>query len=186
MASTKTQKQELAFQEYKNTYNMALDFSSYVQFEKSSSTVSKGLFTAQSFEKKVLLERVKDISSDKIKKQFLKDYKNGFEKAGDWNLDTIRVKDKSVTCSKWGYPKDDQEVLISIGGSLSPYKTLYNKKNGRPLMKVYKVNWNAFNGSKPQFVFVSNLYGVHFRRASTFLTSFVESAALRKQFEIKD
>lgn len=183
---SKSQKQDMVIQEYLKNFNASTDFKSYKKFlQITSLSVQRTVFNEKSFEKRILQERVKDFTNEKLKKQFLKDYKAGFEKYGDLNLDEIKIKDKIITGSKWGFEKYEQVPLVSIDGTTTLYKTLYNKKNSRPVMKVYKINWNSFSESKPRFIFVSNQFGIHFRKSETFLKSFVETAALRKQYEVK-
>lgn len=183
MKETKKQIIERVVSRYISQYNAVPD---YEIFKGTlASKEEKAAFTESAFLKKFYEIVSSKETNPKIQKQLIKDIKSGALKTGHYNLDTLQVLQKELVGSRFGKSKFDKESILSIAGTLSSYKTLYNKKNGLPIMKVFSIVWDKPNRSLPGYVFVSNEYGIHFRTADCFLGQFTETAALRKMYEVK-
>lgn len=178
---TKTEAQQRLFNHYVNNCWPVLDFKSFTN--SLTNEKDKKVFTENTF-KSYYLKNYKPREDTKQNALILKEIKAGKYKPDEFCIKSAKNLQNEIRIGKYGHSKSDETVVANINGMFVLDKTLLDKKTEEVLMKVYKINWNTKLPGQPQYFFVSNEWGNHFRTGSIFLKQFVETAALRKKYKI--
>lgn len=181
MKETKTEAQKRIFDYYVNNCWPVLDFESFSN--SITNPKDKKIFTANTF-KTYFMKNYKASEDPKQNALILKEVKAGKYKVGENCIKSAKNLSGEIRIGQYGSLRSSEKVVANINGMFQLYKTLADKKTDEVLMKVYKINWNNKFPGQPQFFFVSNEWGNHFRTSGSFVKQFVESAALRKKYKL--
>lgn len=179
MAKTKETKEQArvrAFNNYKNNYWAIPDYESYKASCIQES--DKKLFTATTF----VTYFYKQIPKES--KDLIKAFKNNEIKKGNLVIDSLKAFHNIIKGQRWGCRKID-EVIMEFGKDfeLKENKKINNKKTGIAMIKDFNLDCKIWG--KKHFFF-SNEYGNHVRGTDCYLNQFVETAKLRKTYELKE
>ena len=114
----------------------------------------------------------------------MKAFKDGDIKKGDSVLETFTICQNAIKGQLYGYKKENVVICYYNNNfKIKEGKKLFDKKLDKIILINYEIDMGPVFGK--HFEFFSNIYGHHIRSTECFLSQFVETAKLRKRFEVR-